>query len=62
MSRQTIFWNFRGSGWLWKVPEKTSKLISTIVILRPVKAIFEKRAATVEVDAFVSVASQNRDF
>ena len=33
--------------------EKT-KSISTIAILRPVKAIFEKRAATVEVDTFIS--------
>ena len=33
---------------------KTRKTISTIAILRPVKAIFEKRAATVEVDSFVS--------
>ena len=28
--------------------------MSTIAILGPVKAIFEKRAATVEVDSFVS--------
>ena len=33
---------------------KTSKSISTIAILWPVKAIFEKRAATVEVDTFIS--------
>ena len=33
---------------------KTSKSISTIAILWPVKAIFEKKAATVEVDTFVS--------
>ena len=33
---------------------KTTKTISTIAILWPVKAIFEKRAATVEVDSFVS--------
>ena len=33
---------------------KTSKTISTIAILWPVKAIFEKRAATVEVDTFIS--------
>ena len=33
---------------------KTSKTISTIAILWPVKAIFEKRAAMVEVDAFIS--------
>ena len=33
---------------------KTSKTISTIAILWPVKAIFEKRAATVEVDNFIS--------
>ena len=32
---------------------KTRKTISTIAILWPVKAIFEKRAATVEVDSFV---------
>ena len=35
---------------------KTGKTISTITILWPVKAIFEKRAATVEVDIFVSPA------
>ena len=34
---------------------KTRKAISTIVILWPVKAIVEKRAATVEVDSFVSL-------
>ena len=33
---------------------KTRKTISTIAILWPVKAIFENRAATVEVDSFVS--------
>ena len=33
---------------------KTSKTISTIAILSLVKAIFEKRAATVEVDTFIS--------
>ena len=33
--------------------EKTSKTISTIAILWPVKAIFEKRAATVEVDTLI---------
>ena len=33
---------------------KTSNTISTIAILWPVKAIFEKRAATVEVDTFFS--------
>ena len=33
---------------------KTSKTISTIAILWPVKAIFEKRATTVEVDTFTS--------
>ena len=33
---------------------KTRKTISTIAILWPVKGIFEKRAATVEVDSFVS--------
>ena len=35
---------------------ETRKTISTIAILWPVKAIFEKRAATVEVDSFVSPA------
>ena len=33
---------------------KTRKTISTIAILWPVEAIFEKRAATVEVDSFIS--------
>ena len=33
---------------------KTSKTISTIAIPWPVKAIFEKRAATVEVDTLIS--------
>ena len=33
---------------------KTRTTISTIAILWPVKAIFEKMAATVEVDSFVS--------
>ena len=33
--------------------EKTSKAISTIAILWPVKAIFETRAATVEVETFI---------
>ena len=33
---------------------KTSTTTSTIAILWPVKAIFEKRAATVEVDTFTS--------
>ena len=37
---------------------KTSKTISTIAILWPVKAIFEKRAATVEVDTFIPPAVQ----
>ena len=32
---------------------KTTKTISTIAILWPVEAIFEKRAATVAVDSFV---------
>ena len=36
---------------------KTRKTISTIAILWPVKAIFEKRAATVEVDTLISPAS-----
>ena len=35
---------------------KTRKIISTIAILWPVKAIFEKRAATVEVDTLISPA------
>ena len=35
---------------------KTRKTISTIAILWPVKAIFEKRAATVEVDTLISPA------
>ena len=35
---------------------KTSKTISTIAFLWPVKAIFEKRAATVEVDTLNSPA------
>ena len=33
---------------------KTRKTISTIAFLWPVKAIFENRGATVEVDSFVS--------
>ena len=33
---------------------KTSKTISTIAILSPVKVIFEKRAAKVEVDTLIS--------
>ena len=33
---------------------KTSKTMSTIAILWPIKAIFEKRATTVEVDALIS--------
>ena len=33
---------------------KTGKTISTIAILLPVKAIFKKRAATVEVDTLIS--------
>ena len=33
---------------------KNRKTISTIAILWPVKAIFEKRAATVEVDTLIS--------
>ena len=41
---------------------KTSKTVSTIAILWPVKAIFEKRAAMVEVDAFISpVFDRGRD-
>ena len=34
----------------------TSKTISTIAILWPVKAIFDKRTASVEVDTFISPA------
>ena len=41
---------FRGKLWL----RQNSKTISTIAILWAVKAIFEKRAATVEVDTFIS--------
>ena len=37
---------------------KTRKTISTIAILWPVKAIFEKRAATVEVDILISPVRQ----
>ena len=37
-----------------EMQEKTSKTISTVAILWPVKAILEKRAATVEVDTFIS--------
>ena len=44
---------------------KTSKTISTIAILWPVKAILEKRAATVEVDTFIApktrVTHEDRD-
>ena len=36
---------------------KTSKTISTIAILWPVKAVFEKRAAMVVVDIFISTVS-----
>ena len=36
-----------------KMLEKTSKTISTIAILWPVKANFEKTSATVEVDTFI---------
>ena len=50
---------FRGRLWLhpplrqmWKC-WKTSKTIFTVAILWPVKAIFEERAATVEVDSFL---------
>ena len=43
---------------------KTWKTISTIAVLWPVKAIFEKRAATVEVDSFASpeTCSKTCDF
>ena len=37
-----------------KMLKKTRKTVSTIAILWPVKAIFEKRAATVEVDTSIS--------
>ena len=37
---------------------KTRKTISTIAILWPVNAIFEKRAATVEVDTLISPESR----
>ena len=37
--------------------EKTSKTISTIAILSPVEVIFDKRAATVEVDTLISPGS-----
>ena len=40
--------------------EKTSKTISTIAILSPVQAIFEKRAATVEIDTFISPGDYNK--
>ena len=40
----------------------TSKTISTIAILRPVKAIFKKRAATAEVDTLVSPAEGVSNF
>ena len=39
---------------------RTRKTISTIAVLWPVKAIFEKRAAMVEVDTFISLASRPR--
>ena len=39
---------------------KTRITISTIAILWPVKAIFENRAATVEVDSFVSPVKTQR--
>ena len=52
---------FRGKLWLPLHPHgregdaaKTRKAISTIAILWPVKAILEKRAATVEVDTLIS--------
>ena len=38
------------------VKKKPGKPISTIAILWPVEAIFEKRAGTVEVDSFLSPA------
>ena len=37
------------------VGKKTRKSLSTIAMLGPVKAIFEKSAATVEVDTFISL-------
>ena len=39
---------------------KTRKTLSIIAILWPVKAIFEKRAATVEVDTFIFPAGEKR--
>ena len=41
---------------------KARKTISTIAILWPVKAIFEKRAATVEVDTLISPGLYSDDF
>ena len=41
-----------------KMLEETSKTISTIAILWPVEAIFEKRSATVEVDTFIAPANK----
>ena len=40
---------------------KTMKTISTIAILWPVKAIFEKRAATVEVDTLISAVESRQE-
>ena len=54
---------FRGKLWLHptygrcrNAVKKTRETVSTIAVLWPVKAIFEKRAATVEVDTFISLA------
>ena len=38
---------------------KTRRTISTIAILWPVKAMFEKRAATVEVDTFIFLGQKS---
>ena len=43
-----------------EMPKKTSKTISTIAMLSPVKTIFEKRAATVEVDTSIYPAFVHR--
>ena len=40
---------------------KPRKTISTITILWPIKAIFEKRAATVEVDTLISLADRSKN-
>ena len=53
-------WRHRPYG-RYENARKTSKTISTIAILWPVKAIFEKRAATVEVDTFTAPANLDVD-